>query len=135
MSSADGPAVERIIAQTINETAPGYPDATWLPPSGAASNAPGVTENETDRVVHRGTKGSNPLSSSRQSVSHRISPPPQERRGFSAILAVVRGGGVRQRRAKPGTIAPTRGNVSVGRYSSTTVPPDAICEIGGTRRK
>src|SRR5215472_12453409 len=36
-----------------------------------------------------------------------------------------------QRRAKPSNIAPRRGNVSVGRYSSTAVLPDAVCEIGG----
>ena len=41
----------------------------------------------------------------------------------------------RQRRAKPGNIAPRRGSVSVGRYSSTAVLPEAVCEIGGTGRK
>jgi hypothetical protein len=41
----------------------------------------------------------------------------------------------RQRRAKPGNIAPRRGSVSVGRYSSTAVLPDAVGGIGGTRRK
>jgi hypothetical protein len=41
----------------------------------------------------------------------------------------------RQRRAKPSNIAPRRGSVSVGRYSSTAAPPDAVCEIGGTGSK
>ncbi len=36
--------------------------SVWLPPSGAASSAPGVMENQHPRVVHRGTKGSNPPS-------------------------------------------------------------------------
>jgi hypothetical protein len=42
----------------------------------------------------RGTGSSSPLPSSRQSVSLRISPASQERRGFSAMLAAVRGGSV-----------------------------------------
>jgi hypothetical protein len=29
-------------------------------------------------------------------------------------------------------MAPTTGSVSVGRYSSTAVLPDAVCKIGGT---
>src|SRR5215831_5181913 len=41
----------------------------------------------------------------------------------------------RQRRAKPGNIAPRRGSVSVGRYSSTAVLPEAVCKICGTGRK
>src|SRR5215472_10834025 len=40
------------------------------------------------------TGSSNPSPSSGQSVSLRISPPSQERRGFSAILAGLRGGSV-----------------------------------------
>ena len=38
-------------------------------------------------------------------------------------------------RAKPGNIAPRTGSVSVGRYSSTAVLPDAVCEIGGIGRE
>ena len=56
------------------------------------------------RLLCRGTRSSNPSPSSRQSVSLRISPPSQERRGFSAILAAVRGGRVgrdAQSRATP----------------------------------
>src|SRR5205823_13957938 len=45
----------------------------WLPPSGAASAHPDVTENQYVRVVHRGTKGSNPLSSSGESGANSIS--------------------------------------------------------------
>jgi hypothetical protein len=41
----------------------------------------------------------------------------------------------RQRRAKSSNIAPRRGSVSVGRYFSTAVLPDAVREIGGTGRK
>src|SRR5215831_20793455 len=41
----------------------------------------------------------------------------------------------RQRRTKPSNIAPKRGGVSVGRYSSTAVLPDAVCEIYGIGRK
>jgi len=41
----------------------------------------------------------------------------------------------RQRPAKSSNIAPRRGNVSVGRYSSTAVLPEAVCEIGGIGRK
>jgi hypothetical protein len=41
----------------------------------------------------------------------------------------------RQRRAKSSNIAPRTGSVSVGRYSSTAVLPDAVCEIGGTGSK
>ena len=41
----------------------------------------------------------------------------------------------RQRRAKSSNIAPRRGGVSVGRYSSTAVLPEAVGEIGGIGRK
>src|SRR5215831_4479228 len=41
----------------------------------------------------------------------------------------------RQRRAKSSNLAPRRRSVSVGRYSSTAVLPEAVCEIGGTGRK
>src|SRR6516164_6630095 len=36
---------------------------------------------------------------------------------------------------KHSNIAPRRGIVSVGRYSSTAALPDAVCEVGGTGRK
>src|SRR5215469_7185433 len=48
-----------------------------------------------------GIGSSNPPPSSRQSVSLRISPPSQERRGFSAILAAVRGGSVGRDAQRP----------------------------------
>jgi hypothetical protein len=37
----------------------------------------------------------------------------------------------RKRRAKSSNIAARTGSVSAGRYSSTAVLPDAVCEIGG----
>jgi hypothetical protein len=41
----------------------------------------------------------------------------------------------RQRRVTPSNIAPSSGGVSVGRYSSTAVLPDAVGDIGGIGRK
>src|SRR5215472_5063312 len=41
----------------------------------------------------------------------------------------------RQRRAESRNLAPRRRNVSVGRYFSTAVLQNAVCEIGGTGRK
>jgi len=55
-----------------------------------------------------------------------------EKPRFSAIVAGRVGRQCRQRPAKSSNIAPRRRNVSVGRYSSTAVLPDAVCEIGGT---
>src|SRR5215471_1428536 len=50
-----------------------------------------------------GTGSSNPSPSSRQSVSLRISPRSQKRRGYSAILAAVRGGSVGRDAQSPAT--------------------------------
>src|SRR5215469_69286 len=41
----------------------------------------------------------------------------------------------RQRRTQPSSVGPNSVGVSVGRYSSTAVLPDAVCEIGGIGRK
>ena len=60
-------------------------------------NGPRHTRNRRGRdrsPSPRGTRSSNPVPSSRQSVSLRILPPSRERRGFSAILAAIRGGSV-----------------------------------------
>ena len=62
-------------------------------------------------------------------------PPPLEKPGFSAIVAAARGGSVGRDTQSPATSGPRRGSVSVGRYSSTVVLPDALCEVGGTDRK
>ena len=74
------------------------------------------------RSVHGGTGSSNPLCSSRQSVSRPHPLSSVENPGFPrgcAPLAWRRG---RQRRAGCFDIAPTGGNISVGPYSSTAVP-------------
>jgi hypothetical protein len=42
----------------------------WLPPSEPHPAHSGVTENQHGRVPHRGTKGSNPLSSSIESAAN-----------------------------------------------------------------
>src|SRR6202008_2149986 len=77
---------------------------------------------------HRGTEFSNPFPSSRQSVSLRISPPPQEKRGFSAILAAVRSGSV-GRDAQSPAISRRGGVVSLsGDISVPQLLPDAICK-------
>ena len=55
---------------------------------------------------------------------------PRERRGYSAILAAMRGGSVGRDTQSPATSGPRRGSVSVGRYSSTAAPLHAVCEIG-----
>src|SRR5215472_10308363 len=55
------------------------------------------------RLLCRGTNGSNPSPSSGQSVSLRIWPLSQERRGFSAILAAVRGDNVGRDAQSPAT--------------------------------
>src|SRR5215472_11181355 len=53
--------------------------------------------------LNPGTGSSNPFPSSRQSVSLRVSPPSWERRGFSAIVAAVRGGSVGRDAQSPAT--------------------------------
>src|SRR5215471_1760262 len=75
------------------------------------------------------------LSSSGQSVSLRIfASVPGKTRVFRHCGGRV-GRQCRQRCAKPGNIAPRTGSVSVGRYSSTAVLPEAVGEIGGIGRK
>jgi hypothetical protein len=81
-----------------------------------------------------GTDGSNPLPSSRQSVSLRLSRPFEEKPGFSATMRTIARGSCRQRRENPSNIARSGGSVSVGLYSSTAVLPDAVRDIGDIGR-
>src|SRR5215475_5766 len=53
----------------------------------------------------------------------------REKPGFSAIMQTIPGASCRQRRVTPSNIAPSSGGVSVGRYSSTAVLPDAVADI------
>ena len=71
------------------------------------------------------TTSSNRSSSSRQSVSLRISPPFQEKPRVSASLGTMPRSSVGQRRAPPRNIVRRSGGVSVGLYSSTAGLPDA----------
>jgi hypothetical protein len=68
-----------------------------------------------------GTDGSNPLSSSRQSVSRWISASCIEKPAVAAGCAGPASRRGQQRRAGPVNITPAAGNVSVGLYSSTAV--------------
>ena len=68
-----------------------------------------------------GTKSSNPLPSSRQSVSSGISPSGIEKPAVAAASAGLARRHGRQRRAGLVNIMPTAGNISVGPYSSTAV--------------
>src|SRR5271169_3815473 len=72
--------------------------------------------------AHRGTGSSNPLPSSRQSVSRGISPSCIERPAVAAAWAGPARRHGRERRAGLVNITPIAGNVSVGPYSSTAVP-------------
>jgi hypothetical protein len=69
------------------------------------------------------------------SPSLRISPSSQGKTRVFRHFGGHAGRQRRQRRAKSSNIAPRRGSVSVGRYSSTAALLDAVCEIGGTGRK
>jgi hypothetical protein len=79
------------------------------------------------------TGSSNPLPSRRESVSLRVSRRFEEKPGFSATMRTVPGGSGRQRLAKPSNVGPSSGGLSVGRYSSTAVLPDAVRDIGAGR--
>jgi hypothetical protein len=70
----------------------------------------------------RGTKGSNPSPSSRQSVSRPDSLLNVENPVFPRGCARLAWRPGRQRRAECFDIAPTGGNISVAPYSSTAVP-------------
>jgi hypothetical protein len=74
------------------------------------------------RLFLGGTDGSNPLLSSRQSVSRGLSPSCVEKPAVAAACAGSPRRRSRQRRARLVTITPTAGNISVGPYSSTAVP-------------
>jgi len=73
-------------------------------------------------LIARGTGSSNPSPSSRQSVSHGISPLCIEKPAVAAACAGSAGRHGRQRRVGLVNITPTAGNISVGPYSSTAAP-------------
>src|SRR5262249_25536501 len=77
---------------------------------------------ETEVFGPRGTGGSNPSSSSRQSVSRGISPSCIENPAVAAACGASAKRHGRQRRAVLVNITPTAGNISVRPYSSTAVP-------------
>jgi len=69
-----------------------------------------------------GTTSSNPVPSSRQSVSREISPSCIEKSAVAAGCAAPARRHGRRRRAALVNITLTAGNISVGPYSSTAVP-------------
>jgi len=69
------------------------------------------------------TRSSNPVPSSRQSVSRGISPSCIEKRAVAAACAGPARWHGRQRHARPVNITPIAGNVSVEPHSSTAMPP------------
>jgi len=75
-----------------------------------------------DERAHCGTGSSNPLPSSRQSVSREISPSCIEKSAVAAGCAAPARRHGRRRRAALVNITLTAGNISVGPYSSTAVP-------------
>src|SRR5215472_6317814 len=93
-----------IVQKSPLTLSPGVP-TPWVDGSIAPAGASETSSQET-------------LSSSRQSVSLRISPPSRERRGFSAILAAVRGGSVVRDAQSPATsrrggVVSLRGDIPV----------------------
>ena len=74
------------------------------------------------RLFLGGTDGSNPVPSSGQSVSRRISPFCIEKPAVAAARAGPPRRHGRQRRAGLVNVTPTAGNISVGPYSSTAMP-------------
>jgi hypothetical protein len=95
--------------------------------SGANRNWPAGTsrssaEAGSGAILHRGTDGSNPSPSSRQSVSRPHPLSKAENPGFPRGCARPAWRPGRQRRAGCFDIAPTGGNISVGPYCSTAVP-------------
>src|SRR5438270_830231 len=104
----------------------------WFPNRSAPVFETAVTSPRLT-VSRAGTEGSNPSPSSRQSVSlpHPLSK--VENPGFPRGCARLAWRPGRQRRAGRFDIAPTRGNISVGPYSSTAVPTDGVgraCHAG-----
>jgi hypothetical protein len=80
----------------------------------------------------RGTEGSNPSPSSRESVSRGTLSSWVKNPGFLRGCAGLRSRG-RQRAAGPADIAPTRGNISVGPYSSTPFPAMRSRQVVGLK--
>ena len=91
--------------------------------------------NSRETFRKSGTDGSNPVPSSRESVSLRISPTFLEKARIFRQLGDHAGWQRRQRRAKPRNNEPRSGSVSVERYSSTAVLLAAVRDIGGAGRK
>jgi Cobalamin-independent synthase, Catalytic domain len=92
-------------------------DEPWLQARGRGTRAALLAMR-----AHRGTGSSNPLPSSKQSVSRGISPSCIEKPAVAAGCAGPARRHGRQRRAGLVNITPTAGNISVGPYSSTAVP-------------
>jgi hypothetical protein len=81
----------------------------------------------------RGTEGSNPSPSSRESVSPRSLSSWVKNPGFPRGCARLRSRCGRQRAAGPAHIAPTRSNISVGPYSSTAFPAMRSRQVVGLK--
>src|SRR6266436_3673878 len=79
-----------------------------------------------------GTEGSNLLSSSRQSVSLRNSPPLVRKLPFSVGVRAGAGGAVGRGAQRPANIRSTDGIISGGPHSSTAMPPDMARNSAGT---
>src|SRR6202047_1142638 len=89
--------------------------------------------NRSDRRQSReGTDGSNPLPSSRQSVSLRNWPPLVRKLPFSAGVRAGAGGAVGRDAQCPANIRSSDGIISGGPYSSTAMPPDVVRNSAGT---
>jgi len=74
----------------------------------------------------RGTEGSNPAPSSRESVSRGTLSSCVKSPAFRAGVAGLRSRRGRQSAVGPANIAPTCGNISAGLYSSTVISGDAV---------
>src|SRR6266404_3888698 len=96
-----------------------------------ASEKVGVNENDGTKRS-RGTDGSNPVPSSRQSVSLRNSPPLVRKLPFSAGVRAGAGGAVGRDAQRPANIRSTDGIISGGPYSSTAMPPDVVRNRAGS---
>src|SRR5215468_3504146 len=92
-----------------------------------------VEQSDPEPLFHlSGSGGSNPVPSSRQSVSRGISSSCIEKPAVAAACAGPARRHGRQRRAGLVNITPTAGNISVGPYSSTAVPARRFATVVAT---
>jgi hypothetical protein len=126
VSSSYGDRAKQIPTQIA--TAPAGPPKVQCFSEQAFSTAPGGKTVSRQMDSTRGTDGSNPSSSSRESVSRPHALSKVQNPGFRRGCARLAWRLGRQRRAGCFDTAATGGNISVGPYSSTAVPVTVVGE-------